>query len=173
MTIVHILRLGHRPTRDARVTTHVGLAARAFGADGMYLSAKDSTLVKGIEDVVKRWGGSFSIRDGIQWKKCIQKWKEKEGTIVHLTMYGQRLNDVISEIRMKDRILVVVGAEKVPGELYGLVDYNVSITSQPHSEVSSLAIFLDRFFNGAELEKEYPSAEMKITPQSFSKKKEV
>jgi len=167
---VRILRLGHRPARDARVTTHVGLAARALGADGIYLATKDPSIVKSIEEVVKRWGGNFSIRDGVQWKSCISRWKEGGGTIVHLIMYGQRLNEVISEIRKKDRILVVVGGEKVPRTLYRLVDYNVSITYQPHSEISSLAVFLDHFFDGIELEKEYPYAEMKITPMKLGKK---
>ena len=30
---VAVLRLGHRPGRDNRMTTHVGLTARALGAD--------------------------------------------------------------------------------------------------------------------------------------------
>ena len=34
---VIILRLGHRPERDKRITTHVALTARAFGAEGMLL----------------------------------------------------------------------------------------------------------------------------------------
>ena len=38
---VFILRVGHRPERDQRVTTHVGLTARALGAKGMYLAAAD------------------------------------------------------------------------------------------------------------------------------------
>ena len=29
-----VLRLGHRPERDQRVTTHVGLLSRALGARG-------------------------------------------------------------------------------------------------------------------------------------------
>jgi predicted SpoU family rRNA methylase len=33
--VVVILRIGHRPERDQRVTTHVGLTARALGAQGM------------------------------------------------------------------------------------------------------------------------------------------
>jgi tRNA (cytidine56-2'-O)-methyltransferase len=37
---VIILRIGHRPERDQRVTTHVGLTARALGAKGMYLAAQ-------------------------------------------------------------------------------------------------------------------------------------
>ncbi|TLZ95287.1 MAG: tRNA (cytidine(56)-2'-O)-methyltransferase, partial [Methanobacteriota archaeon] len=30
--MITVLRLGHRPARDKRVTTHVALTARAFGA---------------------------------------------------------------------------------------------------------------------------------------------
>ena len=35
---VWVLRLGHRPFRDQRLTTHVALTARAFGAEGMILA---------------------------------------------------------------------------------------------------------------------------------------
>jgi tRNA (cytidine56-2'-O)-methyltransferase len=35
---VTVLRLGHRPERDKRITTHVGLVARAFGAEEMLLA---------------------------------------------------------------------------------------------------------------------------------------
>ncbi|MEM2376537.1 MAG: tRNA (cytidine(56)-2'-O)-methyltransferase, partial [Sulfolobales archaeon] len=35
---VFVLRLGHRPLRDKRVTTHVALTARAFGANGFVLA---------------------------------------------------------------------------------------------------------------------------------------
>jgi len=62
MTEVCVLRLGHRPERDQRVTTHVGLAARALGARGMYLAGRDAGIVAGIRDVVERWGGDFSSR---------------------------------------------------------------------------------------------------------------
>ena len=33
------------PKRDQRVTTHVGLTARALGAQGMYLAASDKGVV--------------------------------------------------------------------------------------------------------------------------------
>ncbi|MDD1714828.1 MAG: tRNA (cytidine(56)-2'-O)-methyltransferase, partial [Methanoregulaceae archaeon] len=63
MAEVAVLRVGHRPSRDQRVTTHVGLAARALGARGMYLAARDSGVVTSIRDVVGRWGGDFFIED--------------------------------------------------------------------------------------------------------------
>ncbi len=164
MEQVCILRLGHRPARDARVTTHVGLAARAFGADGMYLAARDPNVVESIRDVVQRWGGDFFITDSVSWRSCIRQWKEQEGTVVHLTMYGRPFTEIMETLRSCGRVLVVVGAEKVPGELYGLADYNLSVTSQPHSEISGLAVFLDHLFQGQELARTYPDATMRITP---------
>jgi tRNA (cytidine56-2'-O)-methyltransferase len=160
---IAVLRLGHRPFRDARVTTHVALAARAFGADGMYLAAVDPGVVASIRDVVARWGGEFFIQDGVSWKRVVREWKEDGGTVVHLTMYGDPMMHLINTLRGKDRVLLVVGAEKVPGEIYGFADFNVSVTTQPHSEISGLSVFLDHFFQGQELEKEYPDAQMRIT----------
>jgi len=170
MKKVCLLRLGHRPFRDKRVTTHVGLAARAFGADGMFLAAEDPSLTGSIRDVVTRWGGEFFVRDGVSWKTCVRAWKEKGGTVVHLTMYGLPMMEVIGEIRKREEILIVIGAEKVPGEIYGLADFNVSVTSQPHSEVSSTAVFLDHLFEGAELDRTYPDAELRIYPSSDGKR---
>jgi tRNA (cytidine56-2'-O)-methyltransferase len=170
MTRVCILRLGHRPFRDKRVTTHVGLAARAFGADGMYLAAEDPGVAGSLRDVAARWGGGFFVEDGVSWKRCVRDWKEKGGTVVHLTMYGLPLRKVIAGIREKEDILVVVGAEKVPGEIYGLADFNVSVTSQPHSEVSGVAVFLDHLFEGREMDRTYPDAELRIEPSVKGKR---
>jgi tRNA (cytidine56-2'-O)-methyltransferase len=172
VTRVAILRIGHRPERDQRVTTHVGLTARALGADGMYLAASDQGVVTSIRDVVDRWGGSFFCTDNVKWRRCITDWKKDGGTVVHLTMYGENLPDVIGAIRTKDPVLVVVGAEKVPGEVYGLADYNVAVTGQPHSEISSLALFLDHFFAGQELNTVYPDAKIRIIPSKAGKKTE-
>jgi tRNA (cytidine56-2'-O)-methyltransferase len=169
---VRVLRLGHRPERDQRVTTHVGLAARAFGAAGMYLAARDAGVVRSIEDVVERWGGSFSVEDGISPRRCIREWKESGGVVVHLTMYGIPLQEAVESLKGEERVLAVVGAEKVPGEIYGLADYNISVTTQPHSEISSLAVFLDHLFSGEELGTTYPDAKMKIRPSPRGKQRE-
>jgi len=172
MTEVAVLRVGHRPLRDQRVTTHVGLAARAFGASGMYLAARDSGVVRSIRDVVSRWGGDFFIEDQVSWKRCIRDWKEGGGLVVHLTMYGEPLLSREEELRTKERILVVVGAEKVPGELYGLADYNIAVTGQPHSEISSLAVFLDRLFSGEEFRRPFPGAHIRVVPSLDAKRTE-
>jgi tRNA (cytidine56-2'-O)-methyltransferase len=169
---VIILRVGHRPERDQRVTTHVGLTARALGAQGMYLAAADKGVVQSIADVVSRWGGDFFCQDAVKWRTCIRDWKAQGGTVVHLTMYGLNLPDVMGEIREQKKILVIVGAEKVPGEIYGLADYNVAVTGQPHSEISSLALFLDHYFSGQEFRNEFPNARIRIVPSKAGKQTE-
>ena len=56
---VRVLRLGHRPERDQRVTTHVALTGRALGAKGMYLAANDDGVRRSVTDVAARWGGDL------------------------------------------------------------------------------------------------------------------
>ena len=166
---IAILRIGHRPERDQRVTTHVGLTARALGAKGMYLAAADKDVRESIADVAGRWGGEFFCEDNVKWRSCIKEWKANGGSVVHLTMYGLNLPDVIGEIRPHKKILVIVGAEKVPGEIYGLADFNVAVTSQPHSEISSLALFLDHLAQGKNLALDFPGAQIKIIPSKAGK----
>jgi tRNA (cytidine56-2'-O)-methyltransferase len=165
---VAVLRLGHRPERDKRITTHVGLVARAFGAEEMLLAARDKGVEESLARVAERWGGSFRLKAGVSWKREVVNWKEKGGKVVHLTMYGSGLRDTLEEIRSSPEILVVVGAEKVPAEMYQLADWNVAVGNQPHSEVAALAVFLDRLFEGQELSKEFEGG-LKIIPSSRGK----
>ena len=145
---IWILRIGHRPQRDKRVTTHVALSSRALGASGIFVDTEDRTLEENIHSVADRFGGSFEISTGIQWKKMLEEF---DGEIVHLTMYGQRLDEALPRISREKDLLIVVGAEKVPSEVYQAADHNVSVGNQPHSEIAALAIFLDRFTNGKNL----------------------
>ena len=149
--MITILRLGHRPARDKRVTTHVALTARALGADAMLVSTRDPTLERSIRNVVRRFGGPFQIETGVPWRRVLKEW---HGTKVHLTMYGEPVEDVLPRLPPGD-LLIVVGAEKVPRDVFDLVDANVAIGNQPHSEVAALAIFLDRLLGGKALRQEF------------------
>lgn len=160
-----ILRIGHRPSRDKRVTTHAALVARAFGADGMLITTRDPEIEETVRSVVTRFGGEFEISSGVSLKKTINGW---DGLKVHLTMYGLPLDEVIADIRGKD-VLVIIGAEKVPAEIYGLSDYNIAIGNQPHSEIAALAIFLDRYFEGGELKNTFDDAKLVILPNPRGK----
>ena len=84
-------------------------------------------------------------------------------------MYGQNINDVETKIRNEDKLLIVVGAEKVPREIYELADYNVAVGNQPHSEVSALGILLDRIQQGKQFEFKFKNPERVIIPQEHSK----
>ncbi|RJS79122.1 tRNA (cytidine(56)-2'-O)-methyltransferase [Candidatus Bathyarchaeota archaeon] len=173
---VVVLRWGHRPKRDARLTTHVALTARALGAAGIIITDIEDEKIKGtVEKVVKNWGGPFFLEMGIPWQKTVEKWKEKGGIIVHLTAYGENIEEsnVLERIKaLKKDVLVIVGSQKVPREFFSekVSDFNVAVGNQPHSECSSLAIFLDRYFNGKELTKNFENAKIRIIPQKRGKK---
>jgi len=174
MSSIHVLRIGHRLVRDDRSTTHICLVARAFGADKVYVVGGDSKVVKIIEDVNRRWGGDFKVDVVDEWRGILKRWRAEGGVVVHLTMYGLNIDEVIDRIRESDRdILVVVGAEKVPRELYTLSDFNVAVGSQPHSEVAALAVFLDRLFRGEELKRGYNKSMYRIVPSERGKRVEV
>jgi tRNA (cytidine56-2'-O)-methyltransferase len=148
MPNIWILRIGHRPQRDKRVTTHVALSSRALGASGIYVDTEDHVLEENIRSVVDRFGGDYTINTGVQWKKML---KEFDGEIVHLTMYGQRFDEALPKISREKDLLIVVGAEKVPPEVYQAADFNISVGNQPHSEIAALAIFLYTFTGGKNL----------------------
>ena len=147
------------------MTTHVALVARAMGADGIMISTKDPEIEKTVRSVASRFGGGFEIVSGVSWKQEMGRW---QGLKVHLTMYGEPIDQVIPKIRGKD-VLIVVGAEKVPAEVYQKADFNVAVSNQPHSEVAALALFLDRYFQGKELEKAFEGACLTITPNPRGK----
>jgi tRNA (cytidine56-2'-O)-methyltransferase len=172
---VFVLRWGHRPQRDVRLTTHVALTARALCASGFILSdVEDSSIEQTVKKITARWGGNFQFEMGASWKKVVHDWKNNGGAVVHLTAYGENIqtSDVLNRIKnLRQDILVVVGSQKVPGEFYssGVSDFNVSVGNQPHSECSALAIFLDRIFEGKELEADFEKAKIKIVPKKRGK----
>lgn len=164
-----ILRIGHRYVRDYRVTTHVALVGRAFGAERMLVSDAEDEIKKSVREVNERWGGGFEVEEVSSWKSAIRDWKDSGNKVVHLTMYGINVDDTIAQIkREKKDLMVVIGAEKVPKEVYDLSDYNVSIGNQPHSEIAALAIFLDRLFVGKQLKQEF-NGKVKIMPSAKDK----
>ncbi len=164
-----VLRLGHRAGRDDRISTHVGLTARQWGADEIvFAGERDVNMLESQRDIIHRWGGKTEVRYTEEWKEEIRDF---EGLKVHLTMYGEKIDDKIDQLEeeIEDRnLLVVVGAEKVPRWVYKNVDYNISVGNQPHSEIAALAVFLDRVkglkedFEDADIEVE-PSQDRKLT----------
>jgi len=166
---VAVLRYGHRPGRDDRMTTHVGLTARALGADRVLFPDNATQSAETVRDITGRFGGPFDVELTGELNATVENW---DGVVVHLTMYGERVQDVEGDVRDAHReapLLVVVGGEKVPGDVYEHADWNVGVTNQPHSEVAGLAVFLDRLFDGRELEQDYEDAERRVIPEELGK----
>lgn len=168
---ISILRLFHRVERDKRVTTHLALVGRAFCASRMfYTGDRDKRLEEKIREVNDKFGGNFEVIYIDNPIQLINRWKEGGGIVVHLTMYGIPLPDVIDELRSFNKILLIVGSEKVPRIYYEISDYNVSITSQPHSEIAAAAVFLDRLLEGKEFYMDFNNARYKVVPSPKGKK---
>ncbi|MCP8311271.1 MAG: tRNA (cytidine(56)-2'-O)-methyltransferase [Candidatus Methylarchaceae archaeon HK01M] len=175
MAEVIVLRWGHR-LRDERLTTHIVLTARALGASGVILSdVEDKDVKHMIEKVVERWGGPFFFEMSIPWMRAINKWRKKGGIVVHLTAYGENIetSDVLKRIKSTGKdVMVLIGSQKVPPDFFReeVSEFNVAIGNEPHSECSALAIFLDRYFEGREISKEFKGAKVKIIPQKRGKR---
>lgn len=166
---IEVLRIGQRLVRDDRVTTHVALVSRAFGASKILMYDANPEIKDTISKVNKMWGSDFQVEIIEEWKKVLRAKKSDSYKIVHLTMYGENINSVETKLKSEDKVLVVVGAEKVPREVYDLADYNVAVGNQPHSEISALAILLDRMLGGKQFQKKYSDAQREIIPTKKGK----
>lgn len=171
--VIEVVRIGQRLVRDDRVTTHVALVSRAFGAKRIYMTEVNPEIKDTIEKINKTWGSNFEIVFIDKWKPILKKKKDEKFKIIHLSMYGENINNVEEDLRKEEDLVIVVGAEKVPREIYELADYNVGVGSQPHSEISALAILLDRIQKGKQFEMEFPGAKRKIIPTKNGKNVQV
>ncbi len=179
--LVTVFRIGHRISRDKRITTHLALVSRAFGANGIIIAGeKDAKILISVTKVVSEWGGDFTIEfipyDG--WKEYIDRWKDQQQLIIHLTMYGANLRhfqhskefiQLKSSPSMLNKTVVIVGGTKVPGKVFRQADWNIAITNQPHSEVGSLAVFLNHLITNS-LELSFPNSIREIQPSLKGKK---
>ena len=170
---IRVMRIGHRFVRDDRTITHLCLVSRALGADAIYLQEVEKELLDTINEVNKSWGGDFRIVEETSWKKVLLAAKKEGRLIVHLTMYGTPLQEKVESMRSGKDFLIVVGGPKVPGDIYGLADLNIAVSSQPHSEVAALAILLHELQQGKELKREFGNSKLKIIPQHRGKKVEL
>src|SRR5437667_12742836 len=96
-----------------------------------------------IRDVTNRYGEPFEVQSGKPWKHAVRDWRAMGGRIVHLTAYGLPLPKKLSEIQDADAdLLVIVGSEKMPGEIFRIADCTISVTNQPMNAGTTTARFL-------------------------------
>nr|AIF07758.1 tRNA (cytidine56-2'-O)-methyltransferase (atrm56) [uncultured marine thaumarchaeote KM3_24_H04] len=72
---IEVLRIGQRVLRDDRVTTHVALVARAFGASKIYMNEVNPEIKETINKINNTWGGKFEIEFISNWKNVIKSKK--------------------------------------------------------------------------------------------------
>jgi len=136
----------------------------------------DPKVKQTIEKVMDSWGGDFMFEMGQSWKTVVKEWRKNDGVTVHLTAYGENIqaSDVMKRVRDTGKdVLVIVGSQKVPAGFFSesVSDFNVAVGNQPHSECSSVAVFLDRFFEGKELSEDFISnTKKRIVPQARGKR---
>ena len=171
-----VLRLGYRVGRDPRITTHLGLVARALGADSFLIAGdRDTALFKTLADVQDSFGGEMNVShvdSPLNWIRefiSLDDEGESMGTVVHLTMYGSDYRKIANEIPRDKPLAIVVGGSKVPQQIYRMAQYNVSVGNQPHSEVAALALFMDRLQQGSWVDSEFKDARLRIMPDAHSK----
>ena len=165
-----VLRLGHRRERDKRITSHLGLTARAFGADEVILAGEeDPSALETWNSVTERFGGDFECRYEAKPMGWLRRFS-KRGTVIHLTMYGEPWRRTVGSIPRDAPTVVVVGGTKVPGELFRIADHNVSIGNQPHSEVAALAVFLESWMGPIDESIRFAGGEIEVVPSERAKR---
>ncbi|MBI2445757.1 tRNA (cytidine(56)-2'-O)-methyltransferase [Candidatus Micrarchaeota archaeon] len=165
--MITVLRLGHRKDRDKRASMHVALVARALGGKKIiFCGEADDDLLQRVHTVSRKWGGRFTAEYATSYRTVLKSFK---GARVHLTMYGIPLEKSVANIRKARDILVVVGSEKVPADVYQLCDCNVAVTNQPHSEIAALALFFREVEGKKTLSKRFGGGELSIFPSESGK----
>ena len=166
--MIEVLQIGQRLVRDDRVATHIVLVARAFNTSKIYMYENNHDIKNTMQKINSTWGGNFEVEFIKDWKKLI-KDKRKSYKIIHLTMYGENINCVYYKIKKHNNIFIIIGSSKVPREIYNIADYNVAIGNQPHSEISALAVFLDRIQRGKQFLRRFHNAKIEIIPDKNGK----
>ncbi|HIH82305.1 MAG TPA: tRNA (cytidine(56)-2'-O)-methyltransferase [Candidatus Thalassarchaeaceae archaeon] len=167
---ITVVRLGHRQQRDKRITSHLGLTARAMGASHFVLCGDDDEKVlETLADVTETFGGQFTAEYQGKPLGYLRHFAKQGGQIVHLTMYGEDFESTTPKIPTDAPIAVVVGGAKVPGEIYKLAKYNIAVGHQPHSEVAALALFMSELMGGVAGAEQFPGARLEVKPHPSGK----
>lgn len=143
----------------------LAMVARAFGASNITFSPNErqaKKLSRYCQNVSKKWGGKFGVSFTDNWKSVVSE--KKNYLKIYLTRYGVPMKDLGYQIKTYKNVLVVVSFSESIKPLYDSADFNVSLSVQPHSCASSIAIFLHEFYQGRELAMHFENAMYKINP---------
>jgi len=139
------------------------LVSRAFGASGISFSTKkDTRLARFVSSNNAKWGGSFSVDFDSEYLRALSSPGSYKR--VYLTRYGLPLHDAISALRTYKNLLLIVTDREAFGPVSKRADFNIGISTQPHSSASAIALFLHEFYSGRELAMHFENARYKVVP---------
>ncbi|MEM0149397.1 MAG: hypothetical protein QXW10_00675 [Candidatus Micrarchaeaceae archaeon] len=140
---------------------NIAETARAFGASEIVFNGKpDASLKRKISLLNSKWGGKFSvlfISNYMEFIKTKASYKK-----VLLSRFGTPISKCIYTLRTYKNLLVIITMKEAQKSVSRIADFSVSITAQPHSGVSALAVFLHMFYEGRELAMHFENAKYKI-----------
>lgn len=139
------------------------LTARAFGAAEITLVGRnDPKLLKYMNGLNKKWGGSFRVKFVKNYKDALKS--ASKYTKVYLTRFGMALQSKSYILKTYKNMVLIVSTKDVSKQLHQIADYNISISTQPHCGAAAIAIFLHEFYNGRELAMHFENAKLKLVP---------
>ncbi len=151
------------------------MVARAFGASNITFYPSDSgvkgKLARKCRALNRDWGGTFGFAFTDDWKGYVSE--KKNYLKVYLTRYGLPIGKIGYRVRTYKNVLLIVSENESTKQLYKAADFNISITTQPHSCASSVAVFLHDFYQGRELAMHFENAMYKINPEQHGMRVEM
>ncbi len=139
----------------------IGLASRAFGASSVIFTSRSKPkLVRYFRAISSKWGGKFDVRYEKDWERVISEKRGYEK--IYLTKSGAPIAKMMYRVRTYKNILLIATLSENLKKLDERVDYKVSVTTQPHSSVSAIAVFLHVFYSGRELAIRFNNARYKV-----------
>lgn len=159
--MISVLVVG-KCTRE--VMTDICMTSRAFGASKISFTCnEDRKVANAVGKISDAWGGKFAISFNADYKKMMSNSPNYKK--IFLTQYGLPVQKVNHSLRTYKNIMVIVSlTDALAQRLIDAADFNVSITTQPHSSVSAIAVFLHTYFNGRENAMQFENAKMKVIP---------
>ncbi len=140
------------------------MAARAFGAHNVtFASIRNPKMMNQFKVLNKKWGGDFNVSFVDNWQDFLKS--KKNYKTIYLTRYGTPINKIKYSLKTYKNIMLIVTLTEAYKNLYKMADFNVSITAQPHSATSAIAIFLHLFYEGRELAMHFENAKYKVVPE--------
>jgi len=154
------LVIGGRPHHE---NLDLCLTARAFGAAEItFVGKSDSTLLKYMANLNKKWGGSFRVKFAKNYNDVLKS--ASKYTKVYLTRFGMPLQSKSYILKTYKNMVLIVSTTEINKKLHQVADYNISISTQPHCGAAAIAIFLHEFYNGRELAMHFENAKLKLLP---------